>query len=73
MALYHMENQEILIIWTLLIGPKVSMLHRFHCKSSGRTNYAIKLEQNTVITWQLVMNNSDDNKSISLRCTYVWK
>ena len=24
-------NQDTLIIWTPLVGPKVSIIHRFHC------------------------------------------
>ena len=26
----HLDNQDTLIIRTLLVGPKVSLLHRFH-------------------------------------------
>ena len=29
---HDLENQDTLIIWTFFADPKVSIMHRFHCK-----------------------------------------
>ena len=40
-----LENQDTLITWELLVGPKVSIIHRFHCTDILRSsnNVIIKL------------------------------
>ena len=64
-----LENQDILIIRTLLVGPKVPLIHRFHCshctKSRGRGTtrfdtyfcstwlFAVVIGKNVVVMEQL--------------------
>ena len=39
----YLENQDTLIIWTVLVGPKVSIIHRFHRSNTAFTHIVLPL------------------------------